>query len=87
MGLIHTPYVIFSIGKGFWKKQRVSSMNHLVGSSMNNNRKKNQNSSNIVIGIGAANAYWYEGYVALFAVNYLGHLNNAAYLLHCEYAQ
>lgn len=40
-----------------------------------------------LIGFGSDNAYPYQSRVGLFDVDYIGHMNNAAYLSHAEYAR
>lgn len=48
-------------------------------------RRNDPNSS--LIGVGSANPYVYKARAGLFDVDYLGHLNNAAYLSHAELAR
>jgi acyl-CoA thioesterase FadM len=44
-------------------------------------------SPNKLVGLGPDNPHIYHARVGLFDVDYLGHLNNAAYLSHAEYAR
>ena len=71
MGLIHTPRVIFSIAKGLLARSRQSNQ---------------QQSSRLFVGLGD-NIHSYYARAGLFDVDYLGHLNNAAYLNHAEMAR
>lgn len=71
MGLVHTPRVIFTIAKGL-----------LTGKG-----KLSRNiPTNSVLGVGD-NFHSYQARAGVFDVDYLGHMNNASFLAHCEMAR
>lgn len=71
MGLIHTPRTIASIAKGYWKFSKNSE----------------KSTAGKVIGLGVDNPHIYSARAGVFDVDYLGHMNNTAYLTHAELAR
>lgn len=65
MGLVHTPRVIASAAKGFFRGR----------------------TSTRVSGFSLDEPHIYIARAGLFDVDYLGHMNNASYLTHAEYAR
>mmetsp|Transcript_37163 Transcript_37163/g.43228 ORF Transcript_37163/g.43228 Transcript_37163/m.43228 type:complete len:222 (-) Transcript_37163:60-725(-) len=72
MGLVHTPKTIASIIRGQIKLLR--------SSSYGGTRRK-------LAGIGQDNPHIYVARAGLFDIDYLGHMNNTAYLTHSELAR
>lgn len=68
MGPIHTPRMLFAIGKGLA-------------------RRRSAGTAASTAGLGADNPYVSAGRVGIFDMDYLMHMNNAAYLSHAEYAR
>lgn len=81
MGLIHTPRTLASIAKGLWRRHQ------LLGGASTTVTQPSSKGSQTPIGFGLGNAYRYKSRVGLFDVDYLGHMNNAAYLSHAEFAR
>ncbi|OEU09033.1 Thioesterase/thiol ester dehydrase-isomerase, partial [Fragilariopsis cylindrus CCMP1102] len=73
MAILHTPRTLISIGRGLLRRrQRLASIN------------QQSNANNIA----DSNPHIYKNKPSkLFDVDYLGHMNNAAYLAHAEYAR
>jgi acyl-CoA thioesterase FadM len=71
MGLIHTPRTIAALLKGY-ARTRTLPKDQLQSKS---------------VGIGPDNPYIYKARAGLFDVDYLGHMNNAAFLTHAELAR
>lgn len=69
MGLVHTPRVIYSCGRGLWRRFR------------------SKGTWNPGHGVGPQHAHIYRARVGLFDIDYVGHMNNAAYLSHAEFAR
>ena len=59
----------------------------VIGSIARGFLKRRSDPSPSIVGIGVGNDHKYVARVGLFDVDYLGHLNNAAYLNHAELAR
>jgi acyl-CoA thioesterase FadM len=76
MGLTHTPRVIATVARGLWH-HRIHGKQAKVSSP----------TGPAGTGFSAQDPFVYTGRVGLLDVDYLGHLNNAAYLQHAELAR
>jgi len=74
MGLVHTPRVIAAVARGYWR--------HRMGRPL-----PTDGSSSTLSGFGPLHPHVYHARANMFDVDYLGHMNNAAYLTHAELAR
>ena len=90
MGLIHTPRVLYNIGKGFYKKKRrpsnvitattTTTKSSSESSSISSNTINNNNTN--LIGVGKYHPHIYTSRVGLFDIDYLGHMNNGTFFMY-----
>jgi acyl-CoA thioesterase FadM len=84
MTIIHTPRVIASVAKGLWKRRQL--LKETTSSTAAETTTSSSSSSTVILeGIGIPHQY--TARVGLLDVDYLGHMNNAAFLSHAEYAR
>jgi acyl-CoA thioesterase FadM len=73
MGLVHTPRVVAAVARGYFR--------HRMGLSLPDGSPATHS------GFGPSHPHIYHARANLFDVDYLGHMNNAAYLAHAELAR
>jgi len=95
MTLIHTPRVLWSIGKGLKTNRDIlkkvppaaTTTTTTATSTIRDNKNKDQASLLLAGILPDAPPHIYHGRAGLFDVDYLGHMNNASSLTHAEYAR
>lgn len=78
MGLVHTPRTLHSIGRALLQRRKLLQEQATSGDS---------GKLLSLSGFGPTRPHIYQARAGLFDVDYLGHMNNAAYLTHAEFAR
>ena len=88
MGIIHIPRVMAAIARGQYRRRRLSQKLQLHDDNSNNaNTTAARNQDFVGSGFGLSNPHVYAGRCGIFDVDIFGHMNNASYLSHAEYAR
>jgi hypothetical protein len=84
MGIIHTPRTLYAVAKGFLSRSRNAKR---PATAATTTTTTTTTPMSVPAGIGRDNPHLYTARMGLFDVDYLGHMNNASYLSHAEYAR
>lgn len=83
MAILHTPRTLVSIARGFWRK-RLAATTAAAGKDDVTSRFRGY----VPAPDGSSNPFVYQSKPnVLWDLDYLGHMNNASYLTHAEYAR
>ena len=91
MGIIHIPRVIAAIARGQYRRRRLVQKLQLQDNNNESNTTANQrhvyNQDFVGSGFGLSNPHVYNGRCGILDIDIFGHMNNASYLSHAEYAR
>ena len=89
MGIIQIPKLIASVAKGYYKRSQILSKQKKTTTLPKTTTSSSSSSSNTLPndGIGYSNPYVYNSKCGIFDIDVFGHMNNASYLNHAEYAR